>query len=214
MATQDARSMVSETSICNQALLWLGSEPITSLDQNNSRAVWMKNNYPFIRDAVMEERMWTFARARGVSTVEDRDAWDIMYVHPKPENWLSVFNVYRTNGGRAFMTEPVIDLPIDTTWRLEQNNILSKYGTIYFAGNLRVTDTGQFSALFVQALAARLAADAAVPLTENRQLQADMWVLYGDKLREAAARDGQQGANDIITQPMLTGSRYSGVTYG
>jgi len=55
-----------------------------------------------------------------------------------------------------------------------------------------------------------LAADAAIPLTENRQLQADLWALYGDKLREAAARDGQQGMNDKLRMPILTGVRYGG----
>jgi hypothetical protein len=75
-------------------------------------------------------------------------------------------------------------------------------------GLKQVTDTAKFSPLFVQALAARIAADAAIPMTENRQLQVDMWGLYGDKLREAAARDGQQGTNDVITQQRLTSVRY------
>ena len=202
MATQENRSMVSETSICNQALSWLASVQITSLDQDSKEARWMKANYPFIRDAVLEERMWTFATARAKSVVADLDEWDEFYVHPKPTDWISVFRVFKDQVQNRLDT--------DMTWRMEGGNVLSKYARLRFWGMKRVTDTGAFSPLFVQALAARLAADAAVPLTENRQLQVDLWGLYGDKLREAAVRDGQQGGNDMITQGTLTGVRYSG----
>jgi hypothetical protein len=81
-------------------------------------------------------------------------------------------------------------------------------------GLTRISDTSSFSSLFVQALAARIAADAAIPLTENRQLQVDMWGLYNDKLTEAAARDGQQGTSDVVTQRGLTGARYSSLGIG
>ena len=161
----------------------------------------MRNNYPFIRDAVLEERMWTFATARASSTTLDRDACDTAYSHPAPLNWISVFRIYR-NSGISTLTS------ID--WRLEDGNILCSESNILLWGLKRVTDTGKFSPLFVQALAARIAADACIPLTENRQLQVDMWGLYGDKLREAAARDGQQGSNDMITQSRLTGVRNYG----
>ena len=196
-----SQSNVSEVSICNQALTFLGQKPITSLNDANTTAEWMRNNYPFIRDAVLEERMWTFATARAASTTMDRDAWDTAYAHPAPLNWISVFRIYR-NSGISTLTS------ID--WRLEDGNILCSESNILLWGLKRVTDTGKFSPLFVQALAARIAADACIPLTENRQLQVDMWGLYGDKLREAAARDGQQGSNDMITQSRLTGVRNYG----
>ena len=65
-------------------------------------------------------------------------------------------------------------------------------------GIQRVVDTAAFSPMFSQALAARLAADAAISITNNRALQSDMWNLYGVKLAQAAARDGGQGANEIV----------------
>ena len=206
MATQENRSMVSETSICNQALLWLGSKAITSLADDSKEARWMKNNYPFIRDALIEERMWSFAMFRAESTVTDRDEWDSMYVHPMGQEWISVFRCYRSISENRMQPDP--------SYRLEGRNVLSKYGTVYLWGVKRVSDTGIFSPMFVLALATRIAADAAIPLTENRQLQVDMWGLYQDKLAAAAVRDGQQGANDEITQRRLTGIRYSGGIMG
>tara|TARA_R110002020_G_scaffold170207_4_gene359602 strand:- start:9874 stop:10479 length:606 start_codon:yes stop_codon:yes gene_type:complete len=192
---------ISEVSICNQALSWLGQETITSLDDQATTAVWMNANYDLLRDSVMEARMWTFATVRAVSTSVQESEWGDGYVHAKPLGWLSVSRVYRDNSR--------ID-PVPVEWRLESEGIITRESTIYLLGLKQVVDPRKFSNLFVQALAARLAADACIPFTENATLQRDMWTLYNDKLEEAAARDGQQGSNDFITQRRLVGARYSG----
>jgi len=198
--------MVSETSICNQALTWLGVDPVNSINDPNTSAQWMRNNYPFIRDAVLEERMWTFATVRATNTTEDMDAWGTQYSHALPLNWISVFRVYKN-----ISSIPVID----ESWRLEGGFVLSNYATVYLWGLKQITDTGKFSPLFIQALAARIAADACIPLTENRQLQADMWNLYSVKLGEAAARDGQQGSNEkIVSDTLVLARSRSGSVYG
>ena len=194
---------VSEVSICNQALTWLGQDIITSLDDQSVTAQWCRNNYPFIRDAVLQERNWTFATIRAVSETAEKDDWETQWKHSIPPQLISVFRVYRTvrfNG----------DKTRDPSWRREGEFILSDQSTIYLWGLGRLTDTSQMSPLFTQALATRIAAEGAVPFTENRQLQTDLWALYGDKLREAAARDGQQGANEFVTQTQLVDSRYGG----
>jgi hypothetical protein len=126
-----------------------------------------------------------------------------MYAHEIPLNWISVFRCYRN------VNNPVHPA-IAEGWKREGQVILAKEATVYLWGIKRITNTGQFSPMFVQALAARMAAEMAVPLAENRQLQADLWNLYITKLAEAAARDGQQGSNEHITQRQLTGIRYGG----
>jgi hypothetical protein len=197
--------MVNEISICNQALTWLGQKPIISFADQNTTAEWMRNNYAFLRDAVMEERAWTFATVKNTSTVEDLTVFGNFYEHPKPLNWLWIYRVWHDVSAR----DPNRWIR-DESWRIEGEFVVSSYSTIYMQGCERVTDTGKFSLMFVQALAARIAADACVPLTENRQLQVDLWGLYQDKLMAAAARDGQQGSNDVITQHKLTGIRQTG----
>jgi hypothetical protein len=197
--------MISEISIVNQALTWLGQKPIISFADQSTTAEWMRNNYSFLRDAVLEERSWTFATVKATTPVADVSVFGGMYDHPKQPNWLWISRVWKNVSAR----DPN-NWEMDKTWRVEGEFIVSAYPTIYMMGVQRVSDTGKFSLLFVQALAARLAADAAVPLTENRQLQVDLWGLYQDKLLAAAARDGQQGGNDVITQHKLTGIRHTG----
>jgi hypothetical protein len=192
------RAMVSEVSICNQALMWLGQDAITSLQDNAKTAEWMRNNYPFIRDAVLESRMWTFATARYVSTTADMTEWGDWYVHGIPPDWLSVFRCYRQGS--------IYD-PIPIEYRVEGGKVIVPYDTVWMWGVQGVTDTGKFTPLFVQALAARIAADAAAVFTENRQLASDMWTLSEVKLRDAAARDGQQGTSDRMRSATLVNAR-------
>lgn len=198
-----AMSNVSEVSIANQALSWLGEDWITSLNDLSRHAEWMKVNFDPLRRAVLESRMWTFATVRAVSDTADLDAWGALFKHDIPENWLGVFRVARDidNCGNPVW---------DKTYRVEGTNVLSTYDKVYLWGIQDVVDPAKFSSLFVQTLAARLAADAAIPLTENRELQMDMWALYEAKLDEAATRDGQQGWNDTITQTQLTDVRRLG----
>jgi hypothetical protein len=196
MATQTNRSMISETSICNQALSWIGGNQIDSLEEPSTEATWCRNNYPFLRDAVLEERQWTFATVRAISEVAETPIWGTgLYAHPVPLDWLGVFRVYRDqNGNRA-------------NWHREGRDVIADAAKVYMWGTLRVTDTGFFTTMFVQALAARIAADLAIAFSQSRQLQADMWALYERKLDDAAARDGQQGRNEVIEQTVLTSAR-------
>jgi len=198
MGNPTNKAMISEVSICNQALTWLGQDPITSFDDNLDTAQWCRNNYRFLRDAVLESRMWTFATARYVSTSADKPVWGGGFVHTLPPSWISVFRCYQPGS---------MGTPLPLNWRLEGGQVIAEYETIWMWGVVGVEDTQKFTPLFAQALAARIAADGAIPFTENRNLQSDMWKLYDAKLAEAAARDGQQGTNDKLRSDTLINAR-------
>jgi len=194
--------MVSEVSICNQALGWLGAKRISGFSENSVPAKLCRDNYPVLRDALLESRMWTFASFKDVSESATTDGWGEWFIHPILDEYLSVFRVYRRVSEGNMVR--------DDAWYREGDNIVSERPTIYFSGIKRMTDSGKFSPMFVQALAARIAADLAIPLTENRQLQADMWNLYQAKLMEATTRDGQQAANERFAVGSMITSRRAG----
>jgi hypothetical protein len=191
--------MINEVSISNQALTWLGQQRINSLDDDLDTARWMDVNFEPLRDAVLEEGMWTFATVRATSTTADLDPWGVQYAHSIPTGWMAVFRVY--NDVSATLQSDYIVSP---GWTREGDRILSVDETVYMYGVEQVKDTGKFSNLFAQALAARLAADGAIPFTKSRQLQIDMWELYNAKLARAFVRDGQQGTNETIRRGPLT----------
>lgn len=203
MVDQVNGPMVSEVSICNQALGWLGQPRISSLNEESTNAMLCRDNFETCRDSVLEERNWTFATARIHSEVADMDEWERRYMHPIPSNWLHVHRVYRR---------------VDTErkqwsqgWSREGQFVLAKEPVVYIQGTVRETDSGRWTPLFQQALAARIAATLAVPVTQNRLLQGDLWNMYDTFLSQAAVRDGQQGANETFDEGRLVGVRAAGV---
>jgi hypothetical protein len=205
MATKEVRSMISEVSICNQALLWVGANTITSFEDPSTEAEWCRANYPFLRDAVLEARMWTFSIARKKSgPVADLSEWGNKFLHRVPAEWLLVTKVFSME---RLDLEQIDDRG---TWHREGEFILSDYDTVYMYGIQRVTDTGKFTNMFAQALAARMACEMAVPFAESRTLQADLWGLYEKKISEAAATDGRQG----MTETIRPGGRSTGLLTG
>lgn len=187
----------TEVSIANQALTRLGQERIMSFQDNNNRAVCMAENYYALRDSVTEERMWSFATVRAISETGARDEWDAAWVHSKPLDWLQVKRVFRT-----------VDKDVVEDWSAEGISILVKdYKRVYLWGVKKVEDVGQWTEQASQVLAFRLAAEAAVPLTENVELQQTMWALYEQKLREAAATDAGQAKSEQFTSHNLLRAR-------
>jgi hypothetical protein len=197
--------MVSETSIANQALGFLGENPIISFNDKTPVAQLMRDNYPFIRDAVLTEVAWTFATARTTSTVEDRDDWDQFYKHPIPLEWMQVLRTYRNvNNDRKL---------ISNGWVREGSFILAKDATVFMWGITRVTDTALFSPAFVQCLSTRLAMDLCIAITENVTRHGTLMQEYGIKVREAAISDGVQGFNEVIESNSLIDARAGGGSF-
>lgn len=184
---------VSEVSICNQAISWLAGTPITSLDDDTVEAILCKANYELARNAVLEDRAWTFATRRFVLTPEaEKPAWGYGQQYLIPPEIIRVLEVHDADNQR------LANGPSDMDWRREENRIVCNRAKIYVKALVKIEDPERFTPAFVQCLAARIAADIAIPLTESTQMQKDMWALYQVKLADAAATDGSQGRSDIM----------------
>jgi hypothetical protein len=202
MADPSNGPMLSEVSICNQALGYLGANPITSFADQSTTAELCRNNYPYIRDAVLEECMWSFATVRATSTTADRDDWGQAYKHAVPLDWLKVLRCY-TNVSSNDPSEWIQSCG----WRREGRFILAEDDNLYMLGVKRVTDTGMFNSMFVQALATRLAAEMAVPITENLKMYETYWILYNKKIMDAESRDGAEARSERIRARTLVRAR-------
>ena len=75
----------------------------------------------------------------------------------------------------------------------------------------QVTDPNEFDPLLIEAIAARLAADLAHPITQSTTLIQVMWDLYRQKLIEARGVDGQEGTGDELIGDVWLASRSIGV---
>jgi len=180
--------MPTEVSISNQAIIRVGGNIIISLDDESIEAQICKAFYEPTRDIVLEEFQWSFAIKR--------------YVLPQVVADPSVVNAGQYSG---YFLQPadilniirVADNPDDRTpasqWAKEGPYITSNIKQAYVKAVAQVTDPKQFSAMFTQAFMLRLASEIAMPLAQSANLQKSLLSEYGQAVRAASARDGQQG---------------------
>jgi hypothetical protein len=169
----------SATSICNSALIKIGAERIISLDADNDRARLCNEQYEKLRDEVLVSHPWNFAIKRA-ELAEDSDTplFDFEHQYPLPSDCLRVLTT---------------DLPSESEYAIEGRLILCNEPTLQIRYIQQVVDTSKFSKAFVEALAFRIAADIAYPITQKMSLMEDMHKLYDQFMSKARSYDSQEG---------------------
>lgn len=174
--------------ICNRALDMLGADPIASFDDATQIGRLCKRNYEPVRDAVLRAYPWVAAiRRAALNALPEAPAWGYAFQYALPEGpdplpCLRVLSV-ETKGKAAA-----------EDYRIEGRLILSDVGAplrIVYIG--QITDPTKYGPLLADAIAARLAAELAYPLTASTSLGQAMGQAYRDKLAEARAVDAQEG---------------------
>ena len=186
----------SEVAICNLALQEIGrGMMITALDENSQAARTCKLRYPYARDAALRGYDWNFASARAqLPALADAPAFGFAKQYELPADCLRVRSL---ESGEA------------EDWRIEGRRILTNMGSpIFIQYTARVADPAQFDPLFVAALAARIAADVAVSLSESTSKAQGLWQIYLGKLHEAWKNDAIEGQPDSLPQGSWIGARF------
>lgn len=198
--------MASSIAICNMALGFLGQNPILNLlDPQNSQEQLCAQYYDVARLAILEEAQWSFAMKRVVIEGEvAAPEWGYGNAHTLPGDVIRVLFVGLQQDERKFT---------NFDWRLEDGRILANQNKIFVRYTADVTDTTKFSPLFVQCLAARLAADMCIAITENRQLKDQLTREYEGKLQMAVTMNSMQGRSEKLKTGRLISQRGSGYMY-
>lgn len=191
---------ITQISICNLALSWLGGTLITSFEDDSTEAKLCSANYDSSRDATLEDRNWTFASGRNKPPLlADPPEFGFSSAFQLPTNPLCI-RVTKVSDSADFST-------IINSWEKEGDQLLCDFTVIYLKYIKQITDPTKFSPGFVQTLAARIAADICVPLTNDVELFTTYWQLYLNKLETAGANDGLQSKADKLTAVQLIGVR-------
>jgi hypothetical protein len=188
----------SEVAICNMALAAIGrGAQITSMDEASQSARACKLRYPYARDAVLRAYDWNFAAKRAeLAKNATAPAFEYANAYDLPADCLIVRSVY---DGEA------------EKWVVEGRQILTDMGDPIFVKYTRLeTDTARFDALFVDALAARIASDIAVQLSESVSRSQGLWQVYQSKILEARRRDAQEGQPENLPQGGWLDARMDG----
>lgn len=190
MATTEAR-------VCNIALLRVGiTQFIGSLGEATTEANVCNQLWEDARDAVLEARWWRFATRRSVLsllTSVTRSGWGFVYSLPTD----CVAPRFIWNG----MRNPPAQLRVPFTMELNDaataKVLLTDMEDAELIYTRRVGEVGLFPALFVNALAWKLAADLALALPVKPQVGLAMQQGYARALAEAAVADFDMAQEDL-----------------
>lgn len=199
--------MSSPTQIANLALSWMGQNLINDLGDNQNEAVVMNANYALSRDKTLEDAAWTFATIRKIlAPLAEAPEFGGGRQFAIPTNVLRVHRVFRPDlTSQSTLTS--VNKFQNADWVRNGNVIIANEAAIWTILIVQVTNTALFSPGFIHALAARMAADTAMTLTESSKLEEKMEARYDTKLADAKYTDGSQGRTEIIKSSRLTGTR-------
>jgi hypothetical protein len=156
--------MASETSICNRALQKLGASRISSLTENSNNARSCNACYEELRDDELSKYAWSFAIDR-VELAADvaEPAFGKARSYTLPADFLRILAPY-----------PEMDIN-DRDWTIEGNKIYTNDSDpLQIRYVKRVTNVGEMSVYFREALAARVAMELCEEITQSNMKKADL----------------------------------------
>ena len=184
--------MTSVVDICNRALIKIGADTITSLDEQTKEARLCNTLYDMIRKELLRSHPWNFAIKRLVLAADltvPEFGYDWQY--PLPTDCLRILHMYDSGypfkvEGRFLLTDEV------------------QVAAVYIAN---ITDTEQFDALFVSLLVCRLAVEMGYSITGATFIAQGLKEELAQLRKDAKLFDAQEGSPDELPDGDWLGSR-------
>ncbi len=200
--------MTSEVEISNLALSNIRAGSINSLDEGSLQAQICKLKFPIIRDLLLTEIPWGFARSIEGLAVLTTEIFNWAYAYQYPTDCLKVNRLIGAQeelaNGDADVISRMIDsqlLPLSSmrpqvsyeVFNFSDNKVIaSNESDLRIEYVRKVTDPNLFTISFVLAFSHLLSAEIAIPIVgvENgRSLRSDSLKIYKEYLASASADD-------------------------
>lgn len=181
--------MTSIIGTCNRALTKLGSNRITSLNDNTKAARVMSANYDSVRRSELRAHRWSFAITRAaLPAMVDVPVWGPPRQFQIPADCLRLDQIdqYYLWWGNMWTGYAGADTVVQNVYYVEGGKILS-----YLPAPLNVryaqdiTDPNRWDATFEEALACKLAMEACEDLTQSSTKFQQVATEYGDAVKTA-----------------------------
>jgi len=188
--------MSTPVQICNSALIKLGVDQfINSLSDNTKAARLCNEQYPKLRDEVLESHYWNFAMKRAeLSLVVGSPLYGWTYKYQLPADCLRVKELH---------------VPEDE-FIVEDGFLLTDISGVKILYVYRNEDTSKYTPVFKELLASRIAMDLSYPIVQSVSLGDRLEKKYLRKLADARSLDAQEGFNNRLMQDTFLDSRRGG----
>ena len=176
--------MPAQVDLCNMALSKVGESFIRDIAEESRPAKMCALMFAPVRDCVLRAYPWRFALKRyALAPLKDKPLYGYEYQFGLPADCLRVW--------RTEEEEP---------YQVEGQTILYNRPMLRFVGITRIEDATLFDPMFVEALALKLAAELAVPLTASVALKEVLNKEYHAFVQQAKTASAMEGAQDAYTQ--------------
>lgn len=186
--------------ICNMALAILGQDYLSSLTEENQRAVLCNQYYDIVREQLLRAHDWSWARAKDKLTVlrEETDGPEFStIVYQKPAACLFVIRLFN-NGISKWLDDREFKLEYDNV--IKNEVIRTRMEEAYAEYVKNIEDTSLFDSQFISALAALLAHEIAMSLTGSTNLAQLAMQKYQLALNDARYSNKVEQLEDAIIQ--------------
>lgn len=186
----------TDVSICSNALLMLGAQPINDLTEDSDRARLASNLYPSVRDAILRGFPWNCCITRVVLSPDTAaPAFDWTYQFTLPGDFVKALAVG--------------ELGAETEFRLEGRKILSDDNPCYLRYVFRNENPATWDDGLVDVVTKAMAAAMAYGITQSATLQDTMAKQAELALRRAKSVDGQDDSGETLGDFHLLRSRFA-----
>lgn len=188
---------VSDVSICSNALLMLGAQPISDLAENNDRARLASNLFPFVRNYVLRRHPWNCAVKR-VALAPDvaAPAFDWAFQYALPNDYMRTLSVGESGAEAEF--------------KIESGKLLCHENPVLLRYIWRNENAATWDDMLVWAMTVSMKAVMAYPITQSASLAQVVEDALKSVLKQARAVDGQDETPESLGDSPLLASRHGG----
>lgn len=184
---------MSETAICNAALIKLGADVITARTDDLERARALNARYDAVRDAELRRHRWKFSIERAdLPALSAAPLGNYARAFQLPADSLRIIQVGEYDIGldlSDYRSAPT------QAFSIEGQKILTDLSApLHVRYIKRVTDTAFFDAAFAEAFASRLAFECCQKITGSNSMRDFAWSEYRAAVKEAALANALESA--------------------
>lgn len=203
----------NDTNVCNQVLVELGANTITSLTDGSENAQRCKAVYNDTLRATLEAHDWSFARKRKALTkLAGTPEFEFDNRFQLPSDCIrSLYTGDDLGSGWPYRVPPSVQsvwVSLEgKSWQIEGDELLSDRDEVDLIYTARITSPSDWTPMFTEAMVAHLGARIAYAVTRSMALK-DKWMQYYEhRLDEAAGVDAQRGDDEGWVRNDLTEER-------
>lgn len=186
--------MSSVVDIANRALDKLGHGSITSFNDGSKAANLLDRTWPIVRNQVLRDHPWNFAVKRVIlAPLNEAPPWGFTFQHQLPSDYLRLIEIRDLRAG---------------DYQVEDGKILADLDTLYTRYIYEVTDPNSYDALFIDAIASKLAFELCESLTQSNAKKKLFAEEYAISIQRAKSVDAVENPPTVFEEDSWIEVRY------